>query len=142
MPFARAPGAIAVGLQMFAQHYMVIGNALARTVEVKERASRVQHGAAGHAYCARCSAGYMRVCKCRAFCYEAIQCWCLYVCIAQRANGVKSLVIGKKEENVGFFRSYFSPEEGVRGFQASNKRFSCHKVKPAKWCLPFYFLFT
>ena len=114
MPFARAPCAVAVGLQMFAQHYVVVGNALARAVEVKERASRVQHGAAGHAYCARCSAGYVRVCKCRAFCHEAIQYGCLHICIAQRANGVKSLVVGEKEEDVGFLLIFFSLKGGER----------------------------
>ena len=103
MPFARAPGAVAVGLQVFAQHYMVVGNALARAVEVKERAS----GCAtwrGWA-CILHPDVPPGMCACVNVVPSATrrsQDRCLYVCIAQRANGVKSLVVGKKEEDVGF----------------------------------------
>ena len=102
VPLAGAPGVIALGAQRFAEHRVLVRDAAAGVVQMKQGAPRVQHSPARHADRAVSAAGDVGVGERRSPRHEAVDVRRVDGGAAERADGVEALVVGEEDEDVGF----------------------------------------
>ena len=102
VPFAGAEGAVARALQGFADGRVVVGNALARALDVEQTAPRVQHGPAGHAHRTAGAARDVGMGEGDAIRHQPVDVGRDDLVIAQGVDRVEALVVGEEEDNVGF----------------------------------------
>ena len=100
VPFASAPGGVAVAAQRFAEHGVFVGNGAAGIVQVEQRAPGVQHGAARHADGAVGAAGNVRVGERGAARDQAVEIGRADVA-PESAQRVEALVVREEQQDVG-----------------------------------------